>query len=330
MNVGEGFIKDRLVAGDRQVDRCFRRETVTAANSSSRLRIVSCRQASSFVGSASSPVGTALTDVMLAKVKCGDKFVVVWEGPHRWLVFEDMSVSVWRVFGGKLWRRMWSKLHSILSQPSTNRAECFRSVFRSQRNSSRPPADLQPTSRLITEFEGPPTYAEQRVFRCRKLDPKVERQNRHSGGGGLRGPSRADFNRGVLKRTGGGSTLCPVGSASSSVGSASSLVGTALTNVMLANFMVGWCSGMRQLVFGAFTGVQFGDKCAPNYTAFHPNPLPTVPNASGACADHRETAADHQPTSSRPSGSLRNSKAPQPEQNRFPTQPYNFRQRGCL
>ncbi|XP_078689107.1 uncharacterized protein LOC144920657 [Branchiostoma floridae x Branchiostoma belcheri] len=75
-----------------------------------------------------------------------------------------------------------------------------------------------------------------RVFRCRKLDPKVERQNRHSGGG-LRGPSRADFDRGVPNRTGGGSTLCPVGSASSSVGSASSLVGTALTDVMLAKLI---------------------------------------------------------------------------------------------
>ncbi|KAI8485167.1 hypothetical protein Bbelb_370920 [Branchiostoma belcheri] len=43
MKVGEGFIKDRLVTRDRQVDadRCHRRDTFTAANSSSRLRIVS-------------------------------------------------------------------------------------------------------------------------------------------------------------------------------------------------------------------------------------------------------------------------------------------------
>ncbi|KAI8485163.1 hypothetical protein Bbelb_370880 [Branchiostoma belcheri] len=45
MKVGERFKKDRLVAGDRQVDadRCHRRDTFTATNSSSRLRIVSCR-----------------------------------------------------------------------------------------------------------------------------------------------------------------------------------------------------------------------------------------------------------------------------------------------
>ncbi|KAI8501931.1 hypothetical protein Bbelb_203430 [Branchiostoma belcheri] len=68
MKVGEGFIKDRLVAGDRQVDadRYHGRETVTVSISSSRP--ATCL-ASSFVGSASSSVGTALTDVMLANGK---------------------------------------------------------------------------------------------------------------------------------------------------------------------------------------------------------------------------------------------------------------------